>query len=268
MRTNKILTIIVSKDRPTVLQRGLASLVGEPTDVFVACLAEENPFLYDFRRMFEMNRQELICHQIDPRLCDRNLGIEYATDKGYPYIFFMDDDNIIPSGYLETLLNELEEDSDIIGVSGVIQTYASVKEVKYKYWREKREGFYIAPRGQEIIVDADGVTTFTTKVQVLPYQQYDWQIDVDYFVNSWLQRTVGSLRFPDIPPFGEEIIYTYRLGKVGRLVVFNSYESYHLAADYGGTREAKEQGQTEVDRQAHWLKVLKEIGIEAKEVVE
>lgn len=264
---NPILTVIITKDRPTEIQTAVYPLLGEPTDVAVIGKPVPDRLWQDAGRMFGNHHQMLYVIDELTDLADRNFGIGLAEQFGYPYTFFMDDDNVVPSGYLGTLLLYLESTDDAAAVSGVIQTYASVKEEKYKHWKDGPSGEWPWSHGQRLIVEANSLC-FTERIQVMPYSVAPREVEVEYFVNSWLQRTDAMMgeRVVAFGPFGEEIDYTLRLPD--RKVVLPHHTMYHLAADEGGTRTVKEQGQDADERAAHWLALAKHWGYDVTGVVE
>jgi len=265
---NRVLTVILTKDREKEFERAVSSLLGQETDVFILGKPISKILRRDIKRAFEFSGQKLILKEGEFKLWHRNIGLNYAKKKGYKYIFFMDDDNIIPDNYLSRLVEKMEENKEIIGASGVIITYSKLKEKKYKQWRGIRKGKYFKKRGQEIIIK-DKKVFLTTKIQVIPFKNYRKEIEVDYFVNSWLQRLDKNLkiRFPRFEILGEEMAYTYMLGKQGKLIVYQDLYMFHIPVEYGGTRERKDFGK--YDREKEFKKVFKFIlGFEPLQIIE
>jgi len=233
------LTIISTWNRPSNLELALASLFGEPTDIIVIGYGSfTDRIKIDFKRAFKLLGQELILveKEVD-HIRARNLGIEYGLDHGYKYFFFMDDDNMITSSYISNLMNILEENNDIFAVSGLIQTYGLLKEKHYKQWREFRRGEFTKEKAQEIFLK-DGILYITEKYQVIPYAKYPKFVEVDYFVNSWMQRAIKHFFDEDLKILGEEILYTLQLPR--RKVVCQDYIMFHFPAEQGGLRGKKE----------------------------
>lgn len=249
-----VLTIIITKNRPVDIQFSVYSLLGEPTDVFVIGHPLPPRLTQDATRMFQMHGQRLTVIEEPVGLTGRNHGLDEAEGLGYPYTFFMDDDNVIPSGYISDLVAHLDQWSDVRAVSGTIQTFAGVKESKYEHWKPHRAGVWPYQHGQRL-VQRGAKLWFTERIQVLPHSHYPDHVDVQYFVNSWMQVTeaMKGERFADLGAFGEEIDYTLRLPP--RREVRPDLLMYHLAATEGGTRDIKEWGQSQDARQAHWLRL-------------
>ena len=260
----KTLTIIATWQRPESLERALASLLGEPTDVIVVGMGISDRVKKDFTRAFKLLDKELIIIEDEiSHTKARNKGIEYGLEHGYNYLFFMDDDNVVTSGYIANLVNILNNYNDIFAASGLIQTYGLEKEKHYKQWREFRAGAFKETKAQRIYIH-NKILYITEQFQVIPYREYEKFVEVDYFVNSWIQRAKAHFFDEELEILGEEILYTLKLPE--KKVVIQDFVMFHFPETKGGLRGRKEDKQKRLEA---WRKFsLKAFGEECIDVYE
>ena len=156
----------------------------------------------------------------------RNIGLDQITDSRY--VFFLDDDVAPDSTYFEKCINILES-SNAVGVSGIALNPNSKTLRSYPsglvglYHR-----FFLLDSMRDGILLRSGVN--------IPVRDYSEKIyDVDWLIGcaGWLTEEVGNTRFESDflgQSLSEDVIFSVRMGKKGRIVtdpsiVLNHYES-------------------------------------------
>ena len=116
-----VAVIIPTRNRPNELSSVLECLAEQSLQPVVVIVVDSSDSR--FSEEFEPKLQNYIYIHTTSRSAamQRNIGMDWIWDNenNFQFIAFVDDDVLLPTHYLEILVDNLIEDSELAGVSGI-----------------------------------------------------------------------------------------------------------------------------------------------------
>jgi glycosyltransferase involved in cell wall biosynthesis len=218
--------IVPTRNRPELLKRLIEIVIPQlsPQDELIIIDSSDIDFLSQYLSLNP--RLKYVTTGIRSAAVQRNIGLDQITDSRY--VFFLDDDVAPDSTYFEKCINVLET-SNAVGVSGIALNPNSKALRSYPsglvglYHR-----FFLLDSMRDGVLLRSGVN--------IPVRDYSEKLHhVDWLIGcaGWLTEEVGDTRFESDflgQSLSEDVIFSVRMGKKGRIVtdpsiVLNHYES-------------------------------------------
>lgn len=223
---SRIGVVIPTRNRKDSLLRLLRSLNGQNLIPDITLIVDSSdkalqldPGDFDLNVKVLRSNRRSAAHQ-------RNLGIEQVI-REYPdldYISFLDDDVEIPVDYLEKTINHLKANTEVVGVSGIARA-ASHRGISTGYL----SGKYLSNHAPGTIsrsainVSPSGLTEIS---------EVEWLIGCSCWKRLVFYYTVFEDDFEGQSLF-EDVIFSYKANRIGKLVVDPSVIIGHHLNDEG-----------------------------------
>ncbi|HNW09151.1 MAG TPA: glycosyltransferase family 2 protein [bacterium] len=186
-RGNKILAVITTYNRVAFIKRLLMSLSlisGPKFDVLIIddCSDDDYQSLVADRQ-YGFSLDYIRNHQQSGPIFSLNLSIDYAINKDYDYLWWLNDDSVVAEGTLEQLLSVLTE-SEMVAVAG-----SAVYDVDYPSHLISAGYFFdfdkLMPRINFSSQSVDYVSTCSDLVKVAVFKKTGLRFDSAYFIRSY-----------------------------------------------------------------------------------
>jgi GT2 family glycosyltransferase len=160
---------------------------------------------------------------------DYNAGFGRANNKGMAaalgkYFLLLNADTLLTDNVIERCFKRLNSRQDIMAL-GALQHYADGTRMPfYRSFNEFRRTFFILPPGQA--VDQMMHRLYPDPSHQDP-QQYDWLVGAFIFTRrEGFEKTGGFSE--DFFMYGEDVEWSWRLGLLGKLCIFEDCTYIHL----------------------------------------
>ena len=222
----KVAVIIPTRNRRESLLKLLKSLKYQlllPVVVLVVDSSDEIicPSDYNFEKNIKIlvSNRKSAAHQ-------RNLGIRTILTE-YPFIdfvSFLDDDVEISSDYLRRSISQLVEHIDVVGVSGIARATNNIYSSKSLVSR------LVLARHKAGSISKSLINISPCSLKEISY--VDWLIGC----SSWKRAVFNYTLFEDDfegQSLFEDVIFSYRASRIGKLIVDPSIEIQHNLSSEG-----------------------------------
>lgn len=214
----KVSVVIPTRGRPSELSTLLSALQRQTRVLksVVVIDSSEDSTTKDLV-LSQFPEVEYLYSAIASAAVQRNLGLDFISRNRPDFVVFLDDDVVPSDTYISDLLSNFS-DASILGVSGVavevMPKRTSLNESKHAE-RFKRL-FLLASRKQgKLLRSGVPIPVSSHSVEKL---ETEWLIGC----SAWRYKTVKDVRFEvDFKGYslGEDVIFSYRVSKLGRLIV-------------------------------------------------
>lgn len=226
---NNILAIILTWNELEYTLRSITSLISQSVDVF-DILVVDNQSDKDPTTIIKNKHPDITVFRNFKNLGvsgGRNIGIQYAIDNNYEYIFFFDNDAYADSRIIDTLFNAAEKYSDT-ALFGPKIYYDDKKNIIWRAgctswkWTYLHAGFEILNRFCRLLqkrppawIDTGRGENQKDIGQFDQIRDVDFQIGCAQFIRLNVFKQIGMLD-TDFSPYGsEDINFCARLTKHG-----------------------------------------------------
>lgn len=150
-----------------------------------------------------------------------NAGMNVAQGK---YFLLLNADTLLTDNVIKRCFDRMESRPDI-AACGALQHYADGTPMPfYRSFNEFRRTFFILPPSR---LSDRILNTIFPEPQYADFDQHDWLIGAFVFVRSEAVRQAGGFD-EDFFMYGEDVEWSARLGKVGKLCYFRDCTFIHL----------------------------------------
>lgn len=210
--------VIPTRGRPSELSILLSALQGQTRvlkSVVVIDSSEDSTTKEVVLSQFP--EVEYVYSAIASAAVQRNLGLDFISRNPPDFVVFLDDDVVPSDTYISDLLSNFS-DASILGVSGVavevMPKRTSLNESKHV--EQFKRLFLLASRKQgKLLRSGVPIPVSSRSVEKL---ETEWLIGC----SAWRYETIKEVRFEvDFKGYslGEDVIFSYRVSKLGRLIV-------------------------------------------------
>ncbi|TLU97975.1 glycosyltransferase family 2 protein [Dyadobacter luticola] len=153
-----------------------------------------------------------------------NAGMAIAKGK---YFLLLNADTLVTDNVIGRCFDRLNQRQDIIAC-GALQYYADGSPMPfYQSFNDFRRTFFILPPGPTV---ENVVKRFYPEPKYSDPDQYDWLVGAFIFVRREGYEKTGGFS-SDFFMYGEDVEWSGRLGKLGKLCIFKDCTFIHLEND-------------------------------------
>lgn len=228
--------IVPTRNRPnelSVLLRALQNQTSNPSLIVVIDSSDDSAS----ERLISGNfpNVSFFRSRIASAAVQRNIGLEIVS-KSRPHIVVFLDDDVIPEKHYLSDLVESFNDPSVVGASGVAVSLSSRSELLVKNaFREIFKKLFLLASSKEGRLLPSGVP-IPVRSDSNILLEVEWLIGC----SAWRFESIKDLRFEnDFEGYslGEDVIFSYRASKLGKLVVDSRIKLPHSESKINRPRE-------------------------------